>query len=226
MVDYDGLVLVLGANGQTGVRTVEALRTKEIPVRAMVRSLDKADELGMDGVEVVVGDVLDEHALANALNGTTAVISTLGARSTSDDAAITAVEVQAIDLLVRLAHEADVQHIVLCSSMGTEMPQAVPPLAKVLEAKRKGELLVERCGIPYTIVRPGGLTNTPAGGDVLVARRLSGFGTISRGDVAEVLVQAVLQPEARNKIVEIIAQPGAGNAEREGLFKVREGQPE
>jgi uncharacterized protein YbjT (DUF2867 family) len=226
MVDYDGLVLVLGANGQTGVRTVEALRAKEIPVRAMVRGLDKASELGMDGVEVIVGNVLDEHDLANALNGTTVVISTLGTRSTTDDATITEIEVQAVELLIRLAREADVQHIILCSSMGTEMPQAVPPLAKVLEAKRRGEMLLENCGIPYTIVRPGGLTNDEASGQVLISRRLQSFGRISRGDVAEVLVQAVLQPEARNKIVEIIAQPGASAVERDGLFRVREGQPE
>jgi len=43
------------------------------------------------------------------------------------------------------------------------------------------------------------LTNAPASANVLIASKLTSFGMISREDVAEVLVQALLQPEARHK---------------------------
>ncbi len=48
---------------------------------------------------------------------------------------------------------------------------------------------------------------------------LQGFGTIARADVAEVLVQALLQPEARNRSFDIINDPEQGPANREGLFR-------
>jgi uncharacterized protein YbjT (DUF2867 family) len=64
------------------------------------------------------------------------------------------------------------------------------------------------------------LTNSPASANVLIASKLTSFGMISREDVAEVLVQALLQPEARHKIVEIASQESAGAADREKLFEL------
>jgi uncharacterized protein YbjT (DUF2867 family) len=111
-----------------------------------------------------------------------------------------------------------VQHFVLCSSMGVEIPEMIPPLAEILRQKRRGELALEHSGVPFTIVRPGGLTDQLGGGGVAIARTLPSFGMIARDDVAEVMVQALLQPEAKNKIVEIINVPDAGPASRPGLF--------
>jgi hypothetical protein len=47
-------------------------------------------------------------------------------------------------------------------------------------------------------------------------------GRITRADVAQVLVQALLQPEARNQAVEIVNEQGAGLADRPGLFAATE----
>jgi len=58
---FQGTVVVLGANGETGRRTVANLRGKGIAVRAVVRSAEKAaavPELNASGVEVFIGDVL------------------------------------------------------------------------------------------------------------------------------------------------------------------------
>ena len=63
-----------------------------------------------------------------------------------------------------------------------------------------------------------GLTDAPGGNGVTAARTLHGFGMISRDDVAEVIVQALLQPEAKNKIVEIVSAPDAGPADRPNIF--------
>jgi len=102
--------------------------------------------------------------------------------------------------------------------MGTETPAAIPRLAKILEAKRRGEIILEKSGLDYTIVRPGGLHNNPGGEPVSLARHLPGFGAISRDDVAEVMVQAVLQPAARNRIVEIINDGSGLKASSPDLF--------
>jgi uncharacterized protein YbjT (DUF2867 family) len=218
---FQGTVVVLGANGETGRRTVANLRGKGIAVRAVVRSAEKAaavPELNASGVEVFIGDVLKVTDLRRALAGAAAVISTLGSRPSYSDEILEAIEYEVIVNLVATAIEHGLRQIVMCSSMGTETPDVIPPLTRILKAKRRGELALEQGSVPYTIVRPGGLTNGPGGNDVLAARRLTGFGSISREDVAEVLVQALLQPAAQGKIVEIINQPGAGKATRPDLF--------
>jgi uncharacterized protein YbjT (DUF2867 family) len=63
-------ILVAGATGFTGRKTVEILLEKKIPVRALVRSDDqRAAELRQMGAEVVVGDLLDLNAVRAAMEG-------------------------------------------------------------------------------------------------------------------------------------------------------------
>jgi uncharacterized protein YbjT (DUF2867 family) len=212
------LVLVVGASGRTGQRVVRALRRHGFPVRALVRDASKASLVASEGVEVLIGDVTDEADIRRALTGVTYLISALGSKGPTDAAHIELIEFTTIAELAQLAKEMGVQHFVLCSSMGVEIPEMIPPLAEILRQKRRGELALEHSGVPFTIVRPGGLTDEPGGGGVAIARTLPGFGMIARDDVAEVMVQALLQPEAKNKIAEIINAPDAGPADRPGLF--------
>ncbi|MFJ3524266.1 NmrA family NAD(P)-binding protein [Pseudomonas sp. NPDC090203] len=63
-------ILVTGATGFTGKRTVEILREQGVPVRALVRTDDqRATELRNLGAEVVIGDLLDLNAVRSALEG-------------------------------------------------------------------------------------------------------------------------------------------------------------
>jgi len=66
-------VLVTGATGThggTGGHVIEALRRRNIPVRAMVRSEDiRSERLRSEGVETVVGDFHKLKTLRHALDG-------------------------------------------------------------------------------------------------------------------------------------------------------------
>ncbi len=211
-------VLVVGASGRTGRRVVRRLRAAGFHVRALIRSESQRPLVEGDGVEVCVGDVTREEDARAAMIGAQYVVSALGSRSPTDLAHIALIEFTTIADLALLAKELDVQQFVLCSSMGVEIPDMIPPLAEILRQKRRGELALEGSGVPFTIIRPGGLTDAPGGGGVAIARSLPGFGTISRDDVAEVMTQALLQPEAKNKIAEIINDPDAPPANTPGLF--------
>lgn len=216
MTDFTGRVLVLGANGETGKRVVAALARKGIAVRAMVRSAAKAAEI-VGTTDVFVGGISRANVRA-ALEGMTAIISALGTRS-MNDLSIKETEYTTITEALQAAQETGVTHFVLCSSMGTSTPEMIPPLTDVLRAKHEAEEAVKQSGLTYTIVHPGGLRSDPGGQDVRVAQHpLMAMGSISREDVAEVLVQALLQPEARGKSVDSIDQPGQGPADRTGLF--------
>ncbi len=213
------LALVVGASGRTGRRVVRALRRQGFRARAMIRDASQRSLVEGEGVEVFVGDVTCEEDVRRALEGAGCVLSALGSKNIGDAAHIELIEYTTIAELSQLAREAGARHFVLCSSMGVEIPDMIPPLAEILRQKRRGELALEGSGVPFTIVRPGGLNDDPGGGGIAIARALPGFGTISRDDVAEVMVQALLQPAARNRIVEIINAPDGRPATDPDLFE-------
>ena len=63
-------ILVTGATGKTGSLVVAELLKKQIPVRAMVRSLDaRSEALQRSGAEVVVADMYDPDQLLEAMKG-------------------------------------------------------------------------------------------------------------------------------------------------------------
>ena len=220
MVARYGTVLVFGATGETGRHVVHILQQRQIPVRALARSPEKAAAIQGDGVEVYLGDLNDDLPWDRLMDGVQGVISTLGTRLVGDLAQLEAIEYIAIGRIVDESANAGVSHIVFMSSIGTQHPDSVPLLSQILWIKRKAELYVMRSSLPYTIIRPGGLTNDPPVNAVKVGRGDRLQGRITRADVAQVLVQALLQPEARNQAVEIVNQEGAPSADRLGLFKV------
>jgi uncharacterized protein YbjT (DUF2867 family) len=74
----------------------------------------------------------------------------------------------------------------------------------VLDWKFRGEEALRASGVPYTIVRPGGLTDEPGGRRSVVFRQGDeGAGTIPRADVARVCVAALGSVAALNKTFEI-----------------------
>ncbi len=69
----DRLFLVTGATGNTGEPTVRLLLERGHRVRAFVHRADaRSESLAAAGAEVVVGDLLDFHAVSAALRGVTA----------------------------------------------------------------------------------------------------------------------------------------------------------
>ncbi|MCO5586335.1 hypothetical protein L7F22_040274 [Adiantum nelumboides] len=78
--------------------------------------------------------------------------------------------------------------------------------------KRKAEQYLADSGIPYTIIRAGGLQDTEGGvRELLVGKDdellATNTRTISRADVAEVCVQAFLIAEAKNKAFDLSSKP-------------------
>lgn len=63
------MILLSGATGKTGKQLVNLVLAGNLPARALVRDPAKAAELRARGLEVVVGDLLDDTALTRAMNG-------------------------------------------------------------------------------------------------------------------------------------------------------------
>src|SRR4051812_28332366 len=71
-----GKVLVVGATGQLGGLVVKKLASRGVAVRALSRPRSDHSHLKMQGVEIVLGDLLDSSSLSAACEGADVVIST------------------------------------------------------------------------------------------------------------------------------------------------------
>ncbi|GFP98616.1 uncharacterized protein at2g34460 chloroplastic [Phtheirospermum japonicum] len=77
-------------------------------------------------------------------------------------------------------------------------------------AKLQAEQYIRKSGINYTIIRPGGLKIDPPKGNIVMEPEDTLYeGSISRDQVAEVAVEALLCPESNYKVVEIVARTEA-----------------
>jgi uncharacterized protein YbjT (DUF2867 family) len=90
----------------------------------------------------------------------------------------------------------------------------------ILVWKLKGEDALRASGVPYTVVRPGGLRNSPAGQTALTA--LQGDpkvnGQVSRADVAAICVAALGNKAAQGKTFEVIGADGAPPSDWTAFF--------
>jgi uncharacterized protein YbjT (DUF2867 family) len=193
---------------------VSELLANGYQVRALVRDTAKARKVLGDQVELVQGDIKDPATLTAAFAGTDAVISAVGARGAKGPDRPEAIDYQGVKNLVDAAVAARSQQFVLVSSRSVTREDN--PLNKlfgnVLIWKLKGEDALRASGVPYTVVRPGGLTNGPGGDKDIVFEQgdtVSAQTTITRADVARICVQALKFPEARNRTFETSARAGA-----------------
>eukprot|EP00238_Polyblepharides_amylifera_P001170 CAMPEP_0196571398 /NCGR_PEP_ID=MMETSP1081-20130531/1587_1 /TAXON_ID=36882 /ORGANISM="Pyramimonas amylifera, Strain CCMP720" /LENGTH=354 /DNA_ID=CAMNT_0041888335 /DNA_START=94 /DNA_END=1158 /DNA_ORIENTATION=+ len=247
LADETSKVFVAGATGQTGRRVVQELQKRGVAVRAGVRDLKKAQSLGLatgGGVELIQFDVTsDIESIKAAIGDADAVICATGFSPTAGNwgglkpGSSVAVDKKGTENLVEASKSlGSVKHFVLVSSLltnGKACKQTDNPNFKVLEAfggiltsKRQAEVALQNSGLDYTIVRPGGLSNEPASGGIVVkgADRLLASESdpgreVSRDSVAEVTVEALFASKANKKIVEMVGVK-TGGTPKESWFDV------
>jgi uncharacterized protein YbjT (DUF2867 family) len=211
---------VAGATGETGRRIVQALVERQIPVRALVRDLEKARAILPAEAELVVGDVLRLDSLREAIADCTVILSATGAPPSFDPTGPYKVDYEGTKNLVDVAQEKGIQQFVMVSSLCTSL--LFHPLNLfwlILVWKKQAEEYLQKSGVTYTIVRPGGLKNEDNSDQIVMTGADQLFdGSIPRTKVAQVCVEALLLPAAQNKVVEIVAKPDSPTQSFEALF--------
>ncbi len=202
---------VAGATGETGRRIVQELVQRNIPVRALVRDLEKGKQILPQAAELVVGDVLKPESLRAAIADSTVVISATGAAPSLDPTGPYKVDYEGNKNLIDVSKEKGIEQFVMVSSLCTS--RFFHPLNLfwlILHWKKQAEEYLQASGVAYTIVRPGGLKNDDNTDSIVMAGadHLS-EGSIPRTKVAQVCVEALLHSDSRNKIVEVVAKPDA-----------------
>jgi len=207
-------ILVAGASGRVGRYVVDHLRAEGLSFRATTRSRTEAlKRLGDDyaSVDWVECDVREPEQVAAAMRGVKLVISVIGANQVSGDNSAEFVDYGGVKNLVDAAVTENVAQFVLLTAIGVTDPDH--PFNKAtrgaLTWRFKGEEYLRASGIPYTIVRPAGLVNEPAGQKGLRLEQGDDWrpllrSTLSRDDLAVVLIEALRQPAARNTTFELL----------------------
>jgi uncharacterized protein YbjT (DUF2867 family) len=210
------VVLVAGATGGTGRTVVTNLRAQGYRVRAFVRNESKARVVLGDDIEYVTGDVRQIDSIRPAVEGATYVISAIGSSRTDPTNNPEAVDYMGVRNLANASAEAGVSQFVLVSSTGATQEDHFlnKTFDNILKWKFAGEEALRASGVPYTIVRPGGLVNTPGNVDaVIFAQGDTSTGRISREDLAMICVAALRTPASINRTFEAYSseEPGENN---------------
>jgi uncharacterized protein YbjT (DUF2867 family) len=217
------LVVVAGATGGTGRALVRNLREQGYAVRVFVRDTDKARVVLGDEVQYFEGDVRDSATIVPALAGAHYVISSIGSSRLDPSNGPEAVDFGGVKNLAEASAAAGIKQFVLVSSAGVTQEDHF--LNKVMNNlliwKFKGEEALRTAGVPYTIVRPGGLVNKPGGTDALVfAQGDTTAGVINREDVALICIAALGNASALGKTFETYSSEQAGGNDWSAMFGV------
>jgi uncharacterized protein YbjT (DUF2867 family) len=208
-------VLVVGATGSIGRRVVPAAARHGLAVHALARDVGRARHL-LPGAAVVAGDLAnlaDPDGLAPAVADVDAVVFTHGSAS----GAYEEVDYGGVAAVLRALGQRRAR-IALMTSINVTRADA-GAYQGLMDWKRRSERLVRASGLPYTIVRPGWFDMTGPGDDRLVlAQGDRGSGAVSREQVAEVLVQALLSDTAAGRTFELFAVEGEPPADWPQLF--------
>jgi uncharacterized protein YbjT (DUF2867 family) len=182
-------IVVIGASGLIGTRTVERLRKKGHEVVPASRS---------SGVDVLTGE-----GLAVALHGSDVVVDVSNSPSFEDNAVMAFFDTSTRNILAA-AKAAGVRHYVALSVVGTDRLQD----SGYFRAKMAQERLIASGEIPYTIVRAtqffeflGGIAQAGTVGQT-VHLSTAYMQPIAADDVADEMVNASLASPV-NGIVEI-----------------------
>ncbi|KAF5471649.1 hypothetical protein F2P56_008424 [Juglans regia] len=226
-------VLVTGAGGRTGQIVYKKLkeRSGQYVARGLVRTEESKGKIG-GADDVFVGDIRDGSTIVPAIQGIYALViltsavpkmkpgfdPTKGERPEfyfEDGAYPEQVDWIGQKNQIDAAKAAGVKQIVLVGSMGgTDLNNPLNSLGNgnILVWKRKAEQYLADSGIPYTIIRAGGLQDKEGGiRELLIGKDdellKTETRTISRADVAEVCIQALQFEEAKFKAFDLSSKP-------------------
>ena len=204
------MVVVAGSTGKLGFEICRRLRERGQPVRALVRATSAAERvraLRAMECDIVTCDLKVRESLDAAVAAGDVVISTVTAIATAKEGDSFATTDGAGNVnLINAATTAGAKQFIFVSFDTNGMPDA-----PMVEAKRAVEDHLKQSGLVYTILQsalfmeswlgPRLFADTSAGTATMYGSRDVRFRYVAVADVAEVAVQCVDHPAARNAVI-------------------------
>jgi len=197
-------VLIFGATRNTGLEVARILRARGQAVTAAVRATSDRSGLQSLGVDFVVADAIDAEAVRTAVAAQDfqAIVTTVACSRCEPPP-----DFLGNRNIIDAAKAEGVDRLALVTTVGAgDSFEAANLLSRIflrniLPMKTQAEDHLKASGVPYTIIRPGGLRSnetTATGGGILTEDR-STLGFIHRADVAELIVAVLDDPRTENR---------------------------
>jgi uncharacterized protein YbjT (DUF2867 family) len=201
-------IVIAGGHGQIALLLERLLAGRGDQAVGLIRNPAHAADVHEAGAEAVVCDLEAASAeeVAVLLSGADAVVFAAGAGAGSGAPRKDSVDRAASVLMADAAGRAGVRRFVQVSSMGAGTPPR-PGTGEVwaayITAKTAAEEDLRARDLDWTILRPGGLTDAPATGQIRLGPPPVPAGTVPRADVAAVIVALLDEPGSRHQTLEL-----------------------
>lgn len=189
-------IIIAGGHGQIARqfgRLVAA--TGHQPV-GIIRKPEQAPDLQEAGMEAAVIDLenTDVAALTEVVRGADAVVFAAGGGADGNAERKETVDKGAAIMLADAAEAAGVRRYLMISAMGTDRadPESEDVMQIYLRAKQAADDDIRSRDLDWTVVKPGRLTDDVPTGRVQLGDLERG--SVTRGDVAHVLAEAIECP--------------------------------
>lgn len=146
-------VLVTGAAGYVGNNLVQRLVAEGKPVRAMVRSIDKAERRLADvkgKVDIVQGNVTDRDSLQRVMSGVSAVVHLVAIAIETGGHTYEEINYQGTVNVVDAAEAAGVQRFIFMSQNSASPDH----WSRFLRSKGRAQQYVTSSNLRWTVLRP------------------------------------------------------------------------
>lgn len=149
------MILVTGATGFVGRHLINALIQQQLPVRCLLpehrQSQIDWDTNAETAPEIIIGNLLDDEAVFQAVTGVHTIIHLESAQWWGNLRDLERVEIAGTRNLVTVARSARVGRIIIISQLGAA-PSSAYRLHRI---KGQVEDIVRNSGLAYTILRSG-----------------------------------------------------------------------
>ena len=198
---------ITGASGKTGYRVAEEAISSGYEVRLIVRSKSEIPE-SLKGCERFVLSTTNGISLDYALKDCDSLVIATGARPSIDLTGPAKVDYLNIQKQVESCKRQKLKRVVLVSSLCAG--KFIHPLnlfGLILIWKRLGERSLQKSGLDWTVIRPGGLNedeNNLKNQNILYSgEKTQEEGSIPRRLVAKSCIEALKTKDSIKKIIEI-----------------------
>lgn len=207
----DNIVAISGASGRTGFRIAEEALARGRAVRLLIRpastlppSLAHCDVRRLDFGRL--------SQLVEALHGCHSLVMATGARPSANLFGPFQVDTQVVQRQVHACQQVGVGRVVLVSSLCSgQFWHNLNLFGFILVCKRWGEEALERSGLDWTIVRPGGLREAEANLEqqelVVSDANTQQQGAIPRRLVARYCLECLDTSSTIRQVLEITSKP-------------------
>ena len=151
-------IAISGASGKTGFRIAEEVLAAGDQPRLLLRA-DSQIPASLEGCEQHRLSLLDPSALDHALLGADALVIATGARPSVDLTGPMRVDAWGVQRQLESCQRVGLRRVVLVSSLCSgRWRHPLNLFGLILVWKRVGERSLERSGLDWTVIRPGGLS--------------------------------------------------------------------